>query len=221
MAHFREPTKGDLSTWRKWVKKRPSSIRALIRQRGFNPWTLYRLKNSGHRVALCSFIEPGGAPDQHDPGCPKASEGCGYVNRFEGPSVTVSVDGRFNAVGFERRVAILRRMHHKVRRCHGVAQHKFEALRRRQLDQQPIVFGHHQVDDVQQYGAVDAGEVSIVEPYGTGCILHFKGSNYQLGVLPIAADEVRELLKNKPAAAETTQELSAQYLRFLSWLAKD
>lgn len=64
--------------WRAWVAERPEAVR-LVAER-FEPWTLYRLKNSGNRVVVQSFQET--AP----------------------VTMTVMVSGRFNAVMFERRV---------------------------------------------------------------------------------------------------------------------
>ena len=54
------------------------------------------------------------------------------------------------------------------------------------------------IGDDEDYAAVDASEVSIVEPYDTvRCILHFRGSNYQFFVRHTAV-EARKLLKDVP-----------------------
>jgi hypothetical protein len=80
MARFMEPTAEQLAGWHAWVAARPAHVRAVAQR--FDPWSLYRLKTSGHRVVLASFGE------QEDGGV----------------SLTVSVTGRFNCVVFDRYV---------------------------------------------------------------------------------------------------------------------
>ena len=80
MAQFREPAEPEIKAWHDWVAERPDAVR-LVAER-FNPWTLYRLTTTGHRVSLYSFGE--------------TEDG--------GVTMTVDVLGRFNVVAFERRV---------------------------------------------------------------------------------------------------------------------
>lgn len=74
MARFVEPEAEHIGLWRDWVASRPPIVRAIAEK--LEPWKLYRLKGSGHRVTLYSINENG--------------------------TVTVNVTGRFNAVMFER-----------------------------------------------------------------------------------------------------------------------
>lgn len=80
MARHIEPTAGQIREWKKWVAKRPPHVRAVAEK--FDPWTLYRMRSTGHRVTLVSFGE---APDKT-------------------VTLTVAVLGRFNATAFERQV---------------------------------------------------------------------------------------------------------------------
>ena len=83
MARVHDPTPEQRAAWDQWVRERPAAIRELIAKYKFDPWTLYRLKTSGHRVTLASFDEPiDGSP----------------------PTLRVNVSGEFNAVAFERSV---------------------------------------------------------------------------------------------------------------------
>lgn len=82
MANWREPTDEQLSLWAAWVAGRPTKLRALLLEREFTPWKLYRLKSSGHRVEIVAFNE-------HADGT---------------VSVRVNVGGKFNHVAFERSV---------------------------------------------------------------------------------------------------------------------
>lgn len=76
MAIIREPSAKQRREWCKWVKSRPPAVRAIAER--FEPWRLYRLTSSGHRVTIYSINEDG--------------------------TLTVFVSGEFNAVAFERRV---------------------------------------------------------------------------------------------------------------------
>jgi hypothetical protein len=78
MARFYTPTSEQEEGWKEWVSERPAAVRAVAER--FDPWSLYRLKSSGHRVSVYSFSE--------------------------GPPVTltVAVLADFNAVMFERQV---------------------------------------------------------------------------------------------------------------------
>ncbi len=80
MARFVEPTPEQERAWREWVAERPPEVRAVAEQ--FDPWTLYWMPSSRHRVTLRSFDET------------------------EDGRVTlrVVVSGRFNAVIFDREV---------------------------------------------------------------------------------------------------------------------
>jgi hypothetical protein len=82
MARVHDPTPEEIATWNDWVRERPAPIREMIEQYKFDPWTLYLLKTSGHRVTLYSFDESKEGP----------------------PTLKVYVSGDYNAVAFERRV---------------------------------------------------------------------------------------------------------------------
>jgi len=76
MAQIFKPTKAQVKEWRQWVKELPPVARAVAER--FNPWTLYRLKDTGLRATFYSVADDG--------------------------TLTVIVSGDFNAVMFERRV---------------------------------------------------------------------------------------------------------------------
>ena len=76
MARIKEPTREEIENWNKWVSERPESVRKIAER--FEPWSLYRLKSTGHRVFLYSFEENG--------------------------TLTVVVSGKYNKVDFERKV---------------------------------------------------------------------------------------------------------------------
>ena len=76
MARIIEPSKEMLAAWNEWVAERPESVRIVAEK--FDPWTLYKLKDSGHRVTLHSISEDG--------------------------TLTVNVSGDFNQLLFERKV---------------------------------------------------------------------------------------------------------------------
>ena len=80
MAHYVEPTAEQEAGWAEWVASRPDNVRAVAER--FNPWTLYRFKDSAQRCTLVSF----GA---HDDGS---------------VTLTVNVTGQFNLVAFDRSV---------------------------------------------------------------------------------------------------------------------
>lgn len=75
-----EPTAEQLQGWKDWVADRPEEVRTVAER--FDPWTLYRLKSSGHRVTVGAFDE----------------EQDGKV------TLRVNVTGEFNFVTFERSV---------------------------------------------------------------------------------------------------------------------
>ncbi len=77
MARIYEPTPEQEAMWNEWVAERPPAVREVAQR--FEPWSLYRLKSSGHRVTIYSFTD-------------------------EPVTMTVDVTGDFNAVTFERRV---------------------------------------------------------------------------------------------------------------------
>lgn len=80
MSRFQDPTNEQIAAWNEWVASRPESVRVVAER--FDPWTLYRMRSTGHRVTLYSFGE---APD-------------GSV------TLTVNVTGEFNLVTFDRQV---------------------------------------------------------------------------------------------------------------------
>ena len=73
---FCEPTQAQEDGYRQWVRKLPKKPRAIAKR--FDIWTLYRLKETGHRVMLHSFADDG--------------------------TVTVIVSAKFNLVLHEREV---------------------------------------------------------------------------------------------------------------------
>lgn len=80
VSRYREPTAEDLTSWKEWVASRPPNVRVWAEK--FEPWTLYRMKSTGHRVTLHSFNE--------------AKDGT--------VTLRVNVTGQFNLVSMERRV---------------------------------------------------------------------------------------------------------------------
>lgn len=78
MARIEEPTKEQEAAWQQWVAERPDGLREIAER--FDPWSLYRMKSTGHRVTVHGFSE--GNP----------------------VTLIVNVLGDFNAVMFERRV---------------------------------------------------------------------------------------------------------------------
>jgi hypothetical protein len=82
MAYVVEPTGEMREEWGQWVASRPESVRRAIEEHELEPWKLYRIKSSGHRVVIHCF-------DEHQDGS---------------VTIQVDVDRRFNFVTFERRV---------------------------------------------------------------------------------------------------------------------
>jgi hypothetical protein len=80
MANILEPTPELEAQWAKWVSTRPPNVRAVAER--LNPWTLYRMKSTGHRVTVYSFGE----------------EKDGTV------TLTVEITGQYNALIHDRRV---------------------------------------------------------------------------------------------------------------------
>lgn len=80
MARLFEPTNEEAAAWTAWVAVRPDNVRRVVER--FEPWSLYRMKSTGHRVTIHSF-------DEHLDG-----------------RVTLKVDvtGQFNRILHDRRV---------------------------------------------------------------------------------------------------------------------
>lgn len=57
MARYVEPTQEQLAGWEQWVSERPPVIQEMAKK--FDPWSLYKMKSTGHRVTLSSFNEDG------------------------------------------------------------------------------------------------------------------------------------------------------------------
>lgn len=55
MARYTEPTEEQLKSWKEWVESRPKSIRKLAER--FDPWSLYKMKSTGHLVMVSAFHE--------------------------------------------------------------------------------------------------------------------------------------------------------------------
>lgn len=80
MALTYEPTPEQKTEWDQWVAERPGNVRRVAER--FNPWTLYRHKDTDQRVTLYSFGEQ--------------SDG--------GVTLTVDITGEFNLISFNRQV---------------------------------------------------------------------------------------------------------------------
>ena len=80
MARIMEPTKKQERRYAKWVASRPPHVRAVAER--FDPWSLYRLKTSDHRVTVVSFGE----------------------ELDDSITLTVHISAEFNFLMFERQV---------------------------------------------------------------------------------------------------------------------
>lgn len=80
MANIKEPTQADRRAWKKWLKGRPSHVRAVAER--FEPWKLYRMKSTGQRVTVYSFGE----------------------GEDKTVTLTVTITGEFNLIHFARNV---------------------------------------------------------------------------------------------------------------------
>ena len=80
MAQFTEPMSEQKAGWSQWVAERPENVREIAER--FDPWTLYRMKDTNQRVTLYSFGEQ---PDG-------------------GVTLTVNITGEFNLISFDRQV---------------------------------------------------------------------------------------------------------------------
>lgn len=80
MKRLATPTKEEERVYRDWIASRPEKVKAVAER--FDPWSLYRMKSTGHRVTLHSFDE----------------------NKNGTITLKVDVTGDFNTVLFERRV---------------------------------------------------------------------------------------------------------------------
>lgn len=78
--NYYEPTDEQQKGWEKFLESRPAHVRAVAEK--FQPWTLYRMKSTGHRVTIASFSE----------------------NTDGSVTLVVNVTGQFNLVFFERAV---------------------------------------------------------------------------------------------------------------------
>lgn len=76
MARVYTPTRRQEKGWKKWLASRPEKVRALGER--FDPWSLYRIKETGQRCMVTSFFEDG--------------------------TVKVSVTGEYNVVMFDTEV---------------------------------------------------------------------------------------------------------------------
>ena len=80
MTRYKDPTPEEARAWEVWLAERPEAVRAVAER--FNPWSLYRLRTTGHRCFVESFNE----------------------NDDGSVTVTVGITGEFNLVTFERAV---------------------------------------------------------------------------------------------------------------------
>jgi hypothetical protein len=78
MARFKQPASEQEVAWKRWVAAQPEAVRKVAER--FDPWTLYRLKTTNHRVSVVSF-------------------NAGTESEV---TLTVAVTGDFNLVDFER-----------------------------------------------------------------------------------------------------------------------
>ena len=76
MARIIEPAAKEKKAWTAWVASRPNNVRKVVER--FDPWSLYRMKSTGHRVTIHSFSEDG--------------------------TLTVNITGEFNTILFDRQV---------------------------------------------------------------------------------------------------------------------
>lgn len=82
MARFTEPTAEQREMWNVWVSQRPEILRRVIEEHKIDPWTLYRMKSTQHRVAVVAFD----------------------VGKDGRVTVRVNVEGQWNFVAMERTV---------------------------------------------------------------------------------------------------------------------
>lgn len=78
MSNRYEPTQEQRDGWEAWVNERPPAVKAVAER--FQPWKLYRLGSTGHRVYIYS------------------------IGEGDEITLTVVVSGEYNFVTFERRV---------------------------------------------------------------------------------------------------------------------
>ena len=55
MAKHCEPTSEQIEGWKEWVAARPDNVRKAAER--LDPWTLYRLKDTGQRATLYILSE--------------------------------------------------------------------------------------------------------------------------------------------------------------------
>lgn len=55
MARIHEPTAEQESAWKEWLAELPEKVRQVAER--FDPWSLYRMKSTGHRVFICGMGE--------------------------------------------------------------------------------------------------------------------------------------------------------------------
>lgn len=80
MARFTEPAPEQEAAWSEWLSERPRDVQAVAAR--FEPWSLYKMLSTGHRVTLVSVNEAHGEP----------------------VTLTVAITGQFNALLHDRAV---------------------------------------------------------------------------------------------------------------------
>lgn len=55
MAQCFEPAQEQIDGYAEWVAERPSHVRTVAEK--FTPWTLYKMKSTGHRCTVSQFDE--------------------------------------------------------------------------------------------------------------------------------------------------------------------
>lgn len=80
MANYFEPDEEQQAGYAAWVAERPPHVRVVAER--FQPWGLYRMKSTGHRVIVLSFGE----------------------SEDQSVTLTVHISADFNHLMFERQV---------------------------------------------------------------------------------------------------------------------
>ena len=93
MARIIQPSREQLEGWEQWIAGRSDAFRAVAER--FEPWALYRLKTTGQRVTVVSFVEQraGDMP-----------VGSALAKRGGNVTVVVDVSGKFNRVWYDRAI---------------------------------------------------------------------------------------------------------------------
>ena len=80
MARTEQPTDEQLASWGDWLAERPEHVRRVAER--FEPWTLFRMKSTGHRCHVFGFDE----------------------TKDGDVTLRVQITGKYNLIDFERNV---------------------------------------------------------------------------------------------------------------------